>query len=323
MTDQGQAAGRPVPHPLCPACGGRPEPGDGKDDRVICSGCGAAYGRLPSGHLRLLAAGEEGFRDWWLESEAKRARFMGDKVEREEAGERRLALEFLLPLVRRLAGEGGFGEPAQVLSVGCGSGEDLEVLRGAGLETWGVDSGGRTLRWGEKGRDRGRYFMADALRLPFADGVFDLAYSLGVIEHVGTVGDSMELAHDAGERRRAFAASVARVVRPDGWIFISCPNRTFPLDFAHGAGRFGFRLHGPGDFLLSYGDVKRLFIDHAGCRSIRPLAMHGYLDLAAAAAAGGPLMRLAAPLFDLYLKALPRPLYTSPLYPAVLALIER
>ena len=86
---------------------------------------------------------------------------MSVHVEREEAGERRLGREFLLPLVKRLAG--GDGPLEQVLSVGCGSGEDLEVLRGAGLEAWGVDSGGRTLRWGDRGRDPGSYFVADAL----------------------------------------------------------------------------------------------------------------------------------------------------------------
>lgn len=309
--------GEPI-RPVCPACFqalkvDSPDPS--------CSSCAAAYGRLPSGHLRLLPRGESGFQDWWRENEKTRARFMGRHLEREEAGERRLAREFLLPLTRKLAEEGGPLE--RVLSVGCGSGEDLELLREAGLDTHGVDSGGRTMRWGDKGRSPERYCMADALRLPFTDGQFDLAYSLGVIEHVGTVGDSLELSAEAGDLRASFARSVARVVRPGGWIFVSCPNRTFPLDFAHGAGRFGFRLHGPGDFLLSYGDVKRLFIGHAGCRSIRPLSMNGYLDLAQAAAAGGPLMRLAAPLFGLYLHALPRPLYTSPLYPAVLALIER
>ena len=304
---------------VCPGCR-QPLPVDGEDGSS-CASCGAVFSRLPSGHLRLLPAGDSGFQDWWLESEEKRARFMGQHVEREEAGERRLAREFLLPLVQRLAADAG--PVRRVLSVGCGSGEDLEVLCEAGLDTVGVDSGGRTLRWADKNRPRDRYFMADALQLPFADGSFDLAYSLGVIEHVGTVGDSLELSAEAGDLRTRFACSVARVVRPGGRIFISCPNRTFPLDFAHGAGRLGFRLHGPGDFLLSYGDLKRLFIDHAGCRTIRPLSMHGYLDLARAAAAGGPLMRLAAPLFGLYLHALPRPLYTSPLYPAVLALIER
>jgi len=290
------------------------------DTNPTCAACGAEYGRLPSGHLRLLTAGESGFTDWWLEDERKRARFMDSHVEREEAGERRLARHFLLPLTERLTAAGTL---RRVLSVGCGSGEDLEVLAGAGLETIGVDSGGRTLRWAGRDRPTDRYLMADARRLPFADGRFDLAYSLGVIEHVGTEGDSMNLALDADGQRRAFARSLARVVRPGGWIFISCPNRTFPLDFAHGAGRFGFRLHGPTDFLLSYGDVKRLFIDHAGCRAIRPLSMRGYLDLSRAAEDGGLLMRIAAPLFSIYLHALPRPLYTSALYPAVLALIER
>jgi len=304
---------------ICPKCA-QPLRVEAKQ-AFLCSACHTGYSRLPSGHLRLLPEEEEGFRDWWLEDERKRARFLGEHLEREEAGERRLARDYLLPLTKRLAGDAA--PMKRVLSVGCGSGEDLEILSNQGLDCYGVDSGGRTLCWAEKRRPQDHYFVADALQLPFADADFDFAYSLGVIEHIGTVGDSMELSTDASDLRIRFARSLARTVRPGGWIFISCPNRTFPFDFAHGAGRLGFRFHGPRDFLLSYGDVKRLFIGHAGCRSIQPLSMKGYLDLSQAAAHGGWLMRLMAPLFGVYLQALSRPFYTSPLYPAVLALIKR
>jgi hypothetical protein len=52
--------------------------------------------------------------------------------------------------------------------------------------------------------------------LPFADGAFDIATSNAVIEHVGSV-----------DNQRAFVAELTRVARV---VFISAPNRFFPVE---------------------------------------------------------------------------------------------
>jgi ubiquinone/menaquinone biosynthesis C-methylase UbiE len=62
-----------------------------------------------------------------------------------------------------------------------------------------------------------RTVVADARKLPFADGTFDLVYSNAVIEHVGDFDD-----------QEAMAREVVRVGR--NW-FITTPNRWFPFEF--------------------------------------------------------------------------------------------
>jgi hypothetical protein len=64
---------------------------------------------------------------------------------------------------------------------------------------------------------RVRVVCADGRELPFADGEFDLGFSNAVVEHV------------AGGRtgQRQFVAELCRVARH---VFVTTPNRWFPLD---------------------------------------------------------------------------------------------
>jgi len=60
------------------------------------------------------------------------------------------------------------------------------------------------------------YVQADGCELPFPDQAFDVYFSNAVIEHVG---DS--------ERQRAFVAEALRVA---GRVFLTTPNRLFPIE---------------------------------------------------------------------------------------------
>ena len=60
------------------------------------------------------------------------------------------------------------------------------------------------------------YVQGDACTLPFADGSFDVVYSNAVIEHVG-----------GRHRQAAFVAEALRVGRS---VFLTTPNRWFPVD---------------------------------------------------------------------------------------------
>jgi hypothetical protein len=62
-----------------------------------------------------------------------------------------------------------------------------------------------------------RAVRADGRELPFADGEFDLAFSNAVVEHVA--------GGRAGQRR--FVAELCRVAHR---VFVTTPNRWFPLD---------------------------------------------------------------------------------------------
>jgi SAM-dependent methyltransferase len=61
-----------------------------------------------------------------------------------------------------------------------------------------------------------RYVQGDACALPFADGEFDVVFSNAVIEHVG-----------GRERQRQLVAEAVRVGRR---VFITTPNRLFPVE---------------------------------------------------------------------------------------------
>ena len=60
------------------------------------------------------------------------------------------------------------------------------------------------------------YVQGDGCALPFPDRAFDLYFSNAVIEHVG-----------GPERQRAFVAEALRVA---GRIFLTTPNRWFPVE---------------------------------------------------------------------------------------------
>ena len=60
------------------------------------------------------------------------------------------------------------------------------------------------------------YVRGDACALPFADDAFDVVFSNAVIEHVG-----------GKERQQAFVREALRVGRR---VFLTTPNRWFPLD---------------------------------------------------------------------------------------------
>jgi SAM-dependent methyltransferase len=60
------------------------------------------------------------------------------------------------------------------------------------------------------------YIQSDGCALPFADNAFDLYFSNAVIEHVG-----------GSERQSAFVAEALRV---SGRVFLTTPNRLFPIE---------------------------------------------------------------------------------------------
>jgi SAM-dependent methyltransferase len=63
---------------------------------------------------------------------------------------------------------------------------------------------------------RVRALKADGRSLPFRDGEFDLAFSNAVVEHVG-----------GREEQRAFVHELCRVA---GRVFVTTPNRLFPVE---------------------------------------------------------------------------------------------
>jgi SAM-dependent methyltransferase len=104
----------------------------------------------------------------------------------------------------------------RVLDTGAGEGYGPELLRGPEGTVVAVELDPSVTGHGARRYPGVRWVRADLCRLPAADRTFDAVVALQVLEHL----------HCAG----AFVEACARVLRPDGTLVLSTPNRsTFPV----------------------------------------------------------------------------------------------
>ncbi len=185
----------------------------------------------------------------------------------------------------------------RVLDAGCGIGQTVNCLINDGFDAYGIDLPDLSRYWADAGNSPQRFFCCDAMQLPFSENCFDVVYSLGVVEHIGTSLGHCTLASNYQEARQQYANEILRVTKPGGRILIACPNKSFPVDIQHGVRdaltpitlsnkvrnyifeRTGINIHPTwGKYhLLSYSECRRLFYRKEGSRpSFRPLPLNGY-----------------------------------------------
>jgi SAM-dependent methyltransferase len=98
-------------------------------------------------------------------------------------------------------------EPGKAtLDLGCGEGRISRELRARGHDVTGVDASPTMVAAAREADPIARYLVADAGRLPFADGDFDLVVSYNVLMDVSDVG--------------AAVSEAARVLAPGGRFVI-------------------------------------------------------------------------------------------------------
>lgn len=112
----------------------------------------------------------------------------------------------------------GVLEGARVLEVGCGTGRFTGAIQRAGGSVVGVDLDPDMLTVAAANL-AGPRLVADAHRLPFATGAFDLTVALTLLEFVD------DPAPVVGE--------LARVTRPGGRLLVAALNRASPWGLAH------------------------------------------------------------------------------------------
>lgn len=118
----------------------------------------------------------------------------------------------------RYAWAGQLAEGREVLDAGCGSGYGTEILAAAGAQrVVGIDISDDAIEYARSSfaAPSIEFRQAGLHQMPFEDGTFDLAACFEVIEHV----DRQQ--HAIGELRR--------VLRPEGILAISSPNRNVYL----------------------------------------------------------------------------------------------
>lgn len=103
----------------------------------------------------------------------------------------------------------------QLLDVSCGQGALLKFGQEAGLVVAGLDLSSQAVAAAlAETEHKGGLVVADAERLPYADGSFDYVTNIGSVEHYFRPGQAV--------------AEMARVLHPDGLALILLPN-TFGL----------------------------------------------------------------------------------------------
>lgn len=204
------------------------------EGRLACGGCGRAFA-ISNGIPRLLAdeappaddtaSTRRAFERQWRHYHRLGRIFGKDPA----AMSRNLVNERMGARIRA-----GWYPGRWVLDAGCGHGRYLSRFAALGATAVGVDVGRGPEAAGVPRDDpRIHVVQGDVLRLPFADGAFDLAFCDGVLHHTP-------------DPRRGFA-ELCRVVKPGGAVYVWLYPREGALrEAVFGAARFvTTRLPGP------------------------------------------------------------------------------
>jgi ubiquinone/menaquinone biosynthesis C-methylase UbiE len=105
----------------------------------------------------------------------------------------------------------------RVLDIGCGPGVFTARLAREGAEVVGIDFSDQMIRIAKQQFPAIDFRVADAERLPFEDGAFDLVIGIHVVHHLA--------------RPRVVIESVFRVTKPDGHFAFSIPDQLRQASF--------------------------------------------------------------------------------------------
>jgi SAM-dependent methyltransferase len=136
-------------------------------------------------------------------------------------------------VVQRVAGDRRVPADARILDLGCGYGKNATALEELGRRVYGVDiATSAVARCRRLVQNPGRFLVASAIELPWADRVFDAVMDVGCLHCLDD--ESLHVA----------VTQINRVLRPGGLLFsrIFQPKDRAWLDAQpFSAARFGLR----------------------------------------------------------------------------------
>ncbi len=228
----------------------------------------------------------------------------------------------------------------RVLDVGCGIGKSVQRMIKDDYKAYGIDLPNLSKFWDKENIDPKKFFCCDAGKMPFPNDFFDVVYSFGVIEHIGTELGHYTLSKNYKKFRQEYANEILRVTKPNGRILISCPNKRFPIDLLHepldSLSRktrinefrrnifdiLGLNIHPiSGDYhLLSYLEIDELFISNGTAKTSQPLSLKNYFSYCSLQ--NGYSKLIFKKIITTYLNNIPKFLRRSFLNPYVLVEIR-
>ncbi|MEI8047705.1 MAG: methyltransferase domain-containing protein [Bacteroidota bacterium] len=250
-------------------------------------------------------------------------------LEQQETYPLRVYSEFLLPIIKESGSK-------KILDAGCGLGTEINEALKDGYYAYGIDLPNMLPYWSKKSNDPDSFIACSAVSMPFPDNSFDLIWSLGVVEHIGTSADTATLIPEYQAFRAKYANELLRVIKPGGKIIISCPNKSFPIDIHHGPtcgnhlvrfrwyifNKTGLNFHKIwGKYhLLSYAETRRLFLHNKMTGKFKPLPLKGYFGFDKFKTGS---FRFVGNLIRYYVEHLPKLLLGTFLNPYMLVIIEK
>jgi 2-polyprenyl-3-methyl-5-hydroxy-6-metoxy-1,4-benzoquinol methylase len=268
----------------CPACRSDLENINKENDCVSCRSCGCSY-PLFEGHVNFVASTEMDDFAVWQQAIYDGRETSQYSPEYADLDSMKYSTDFQLEIARRygLIMPNWKGKKSRqvmdlldprsgerVLDIGCGVGFLLNALhavydtRGVGIDFSPVAIKA-AIAYNPSGND---YQVADALKMPFKEGSFDLVISYDVIEHVS---DPVEFVREAW-----------RVARPGGRILIYTPSRRNRWTWhwwqlLMSRGRYNLGLdnlagHDPEKFLTP-GELSGMMY-HVGLREVETVTFH-------------------------------------------------
>lgn len=103
-----------------------------------------------------------------------------------------------------------------VLDAACGTGYGSNIIASVAKKVYGLDISQDAINYANTNygmRQNLEYIQGDITKLPFDDGMMDVVVSYETIEHVD------------GDMQRKFLREIKRVLKPDGILIMSTPNK--------------------------------------------------------------------------------------------------